>query len=106
MSYSEADILIFNAHILTINDKMETFRGGYLIIKDSKIVDIGSLDKFHTDYNNKIDVKEEIDAKGNLVFPGFVNAHGHFAMTLFRGIADDLPLMKWLIDYIWPTQLP
>jgi len=104
MSHSEADILIFNAHILTINDKMESFRQGYIIIKDSNIIDIGSMDKFHTNYNNKIDVKEEIDAKGDLVFPGFVNAHGHFAMTLFRGIADDLPLMKWLKEYIWPIE--
>ncbi|NHJ31799.1 MAG: amidohydrolase [Asgard group archaeon] len=104
MVHTEADILIFNAHILTINEKMESFRRGYIIVKDTKIVDIGSMDKFHDNYNNKIDVKEEIDAKGDLVFPGFVNAHGHFAMTLFRGIADDLPLMKWLNEYIWPIE--
>jgi len=104
MSHPEADILIFNAHILTINDKMESFRRGYIIIKDSKIIDIDSMDKFHTNYNKKIDVKEEIDAQGDLVFPGFVNAHGHFAMTLFRGVADDLPLMKWLKEYIWPIE--
>lgn len=104
MSHSEADILIFNAHILTINNKMESFRQGYIIIKNSEIIDIGSMDEFHANYNKKIDVKEEIDAKGDLVFPGFVNAHGHFAMTLFRGIADDLPLMKWLKEYIWPIE--
>ncbi|TET30330.1 MAG: amidohydrolase [Candidatus Heimdallarchaeota archaeon] len=104
MSHSEADILIFNAHILTINNKMESFRWGYIIIKNSKIIDIGSMDEFHANFNKKIDVKEEIDAKGDLVFPGFVNAHGHFAMTLFRGIADDLPLMKWLKEYIWPIE--
>lgn len=104
MSHSEADILIFNAHILTINNKMESFRRGYIIIKNSEIIDIGSMDEFHANYNKKIDVKEEIDAKGDLVFPGFVNAHGHFAMTLFRGIADDLPLMKWLKEYIWPIE--
>ena len=104
MSHSEADILIFNAHILTINKKMESFRRGYIIIKNYEIIDIGSMDEFHANYNKKIDVKEEIDAKGDLVFPGFVNAHGHFAMTLFRGIADDLPLMKWLKEYIWPIE--
>ncbi len=104
MSHSEADILIFNAHILTINNKMESFRRGYIIIKNSEIIEIGSMDEFHANYNKKIDVKEEIDAKGDLVFPGFVNAHGHFAMTLFRGIADDLPLMKWLKEYIWPIE--
>jgi len=104
MSHFDADILIFNAQILTINDKMETFLQGFIVIKDSKIVDIGSMKKFHSDYNNKIDAQEKIDAKGDLIFPGFVNAHGHFAMTLFRGIADDLPLMKWLNEYIWPIE--
>lgn len=36
--------------------------------------------------------------------PGLVNAHGHAAMTLFRGLADDLPLMNWLQDHIWPAE--
>ena len=74
MNNSDADILVFNAHILTINNELETFRRGYIIIKNSKIVDIGSMDKFQSNYKNKIDVKEKIDAKGDLVFPGFVNA--------------------------------
>jgi 5-methylthioadenosine/S-adenosylhomocysteine deaminase len=39
-----------------------------------------------------------------LLSPGLINAHGHAAMTLFRGLADDLPLMTWLQDYIWPAE--
>ncbi|MGC9777970.1 MAG: amidohydrolase [Candidatus Heimdallarchaeota archaeon] len=104
MASSEIDILIHNAHILTMNNNLETFNRGYILIKDTLISDMGPMDKFHFSYGNKIDVKEEIDAKGDLVIPGFVNAHGHFAMTLFRGIADDLPLTKWLNDYIWPIE--
>mgnify|MGYP000061140733 FL=1 len=38
------------------------------------------------------------------VIPGLINAHGHSAMTLFRGLADDLPLMEWLNDHIWPAE--
>ncbi len=45
-----------------------------------------------------------IDATGHLVIPGLVNAHGHAAMSLLRGLADDLPLMKWLNDYIFPAE--
>ena len=41
---------------------------------------------------------------GRLLTPGLVNAHGHAAMTLFRGLADDLPLMTWLQDHIWPAE--
>nr|WP_165497283.1 MULTISPECIES: TRZ/ATZ family hydrolase [Pseudomonas] len=41
---------------------------------------------------------------GRLLTPGLVNAHGHAAMTLFRGLADDLPLMTWLEKHIWPAE--
>jgi len=45
-----------------------------------------------------------IDAAGCLVMPGFVNCHNHAAMTLFRGLADDLPLMQWLTDHVFPAE--
>src|SRR5919202_670848 len=47
---------------------------------------------------------EVIDAQGMALVPGLVNAHTHAAMTLFRGFADDLPLMEWLEDHIWPVE--
>lgn len=45
-----------------------------------------------------------IDAKDHALLPGFVNTHGHAAMTLLRGVADDLPLMDWLQNKIWPLE--
>ena len=47
---------------------------------------------------------EVIDAAGMALLPGLVNGHTHAAMTLFRGYADDLPLMEWLRDHIWPVE--
>src|SRR5919202_1387663 len=47
---------------------------------------------------------EVIDAQGMALVPGLVNAHTHAAMTLFRGYADDLPLMEWLRKVIWPVE--
>lgn len=47
---------------------------------------------------------ELIDARGLALLPGFANGHTHAAMTLFRGFADDLPLMEWLEDHIWPAE--
>jgi len=104
LSSTEVDILIFNAHVLTFNSSLDTIRRGFILIKDSIIIDIGPMEVFHKKYGKKIDAKEELDARGDFVLPGFVNTHGHFAMTLFRGIADDLPLMKWLQEYIWPIE--
>lgn len=48
--------------------------------------------------------KEVRELPGMLLAPGLVNAHGHAAMTLFRGLADDLPLMNWLQQHIWPAE--
>src|SRR3954454_16677706 len=50
------------------------------------------------------DGDELIDGAGMALLPGLVNAHTHAAMTLFGGYADDLPLMEWLQDHIWPAE--
>ena len=50
------------------------------------------------------DAEETLDAEGGLVIPGLVNAHGHAAMTLLRGYADDKPLDAWLQEDIWPVE--
>ncbi len=47
---------------------------------------------------------ETVDVSGCVVMPGLINAHCHGAMSLFRGYADDLPLMRWLEEWIWPAE--
>lgn len=47
---------------------------------------------------------EELDGTDKAIIPGFINTHTHASMTLFRGYGDDLPLMTWLEDYIWPVE--
>ena len=46
----------------------------------------------------------EIDGQGKLAIPGFINAHTHLAMVLFRGLADDVPLQVWLEEHVWPLE--
>ena len=58
------------------------------------------IEAFRRDYPDR----QEIDAAGKLLMPGLINTHCHVAMTLQRGYADDIPLMSWLHDYIWPFE--
>ncbi len=54
--------------------------------------------------NLQMEATRTIDARGKAVIPGFVNMHSHAPMTLFRGFGDDMPLMKWLQERIWPHE--
>ncbi len=51
-----------------------------------------------------VEAREVIDLPGHALLPGLVNAHTHAGLSLFRGLADDLPLMEWLNEHIWPTE--
>ena len=71
-----------------------------LAITKNQITDILSTDKAKKIYK----AKKTYDLDSHAVTPGLINAHGHAAMTLFRGLADDLPLMAWLNNHIWPAE--
>ena len=92
------DILIKNGTILTMDTQNSILENGFLGIRGDSITDIGQEAK------EKFEAKTTIDAKGGLILPGLINGHTHAAMTLFRGLADDLPLMEWLNSYIFPIE--
>jgi 5-methylthioadenosine/S-adenosylhomocysteine deaminase len=54
--------------------------------------------------NDQITAMQELDLRGHVLIPGLINAHTHSPMTLLRGLADDLPLMTWLHEHIWPAE--
>ena len=72
----------------------------YVIIDDDRIKDIGPMDELP----DTASFDKTIDAGANLVMPGLVNGHNHCAMTLFRGLADDLELSEWLQKHIFPAE--
>ncbi len=74
---------------------------GFLAIKDGKISYVGPPEGFQPEAFLGI---ERLDAGGGLVMPGLINAHCHAAMVLFRGLADDLPLMTWLNEHMFPAE--
>lgn len=89
-------ILIKNALILTMDEKLSKFKGN-IAITDTRIEKIskseieGTFDKV-------------IDADGKIAMPGFVQPHIHLCQTLFRGTADDMELLDWLKYRIWPLE--
>ncbi len=93
------DILVTNGIVVTMNEKMETIEDGAVYIKGDTIAQIGSKNKF-----SDIKAVKTIDACGGIIMPGLINTHTHASMTLFRGLADDLPLMTWLNEHIFPAE--
>jgi len=93
-----ADILVHNGTILTMDSQNKIISNGILAISGNKISYIGKDEK------GSIKAKKELDTQGGLILPGFINSHTHAAMSLFRGLADDLPLMEWLNNYIFPVE--
>jgi len=93
------DIIVLNALILTMNKERAIIENGYIVIINGKITAIGE-DICLNNYK----AKKTINANGKLVMPGLINTHTHAAMTMFRGIADDITLKSWLYDNIFPLE--
>jgi 5-methylthioadenosine/S-adenosylhomocysteine deaminase len=93
-------LLIKDALIIPMDDlqREKPWFKGDLAIAGSLIKEIGE------NLYEKYPGFEVINGQGNIVMPGFVNCHTHAAMTLLRGYADDLPLMTWLSEKIWPRE--
>ena len=93
------DIRFYNARILTMEKEREIFTGE-VWVRNEKIIYVGEGDAGIK--NAAFD--EEIDCGGNLLMPGFKDAHTHSGMTLLRSYADDLPLDQWLNQQIFPIE--
>ena len=72
----------------------------FIAIKDGTIVGTGPM----RDLPPAARAAQHLDVSSLLIIPGLINCHNHSAMTLFRGLADDLPLMKWLMEHIFPAE--
>jgi len=96
----EVDIVISGGTILTLDNDNSQIDNGLIAINGDEIVDMGK----NEDLKDTFRGKKKIDATDCLVMPGLINAHTHAAMTCFRGIADDMELMHWLNNYIFPAE--
>lgn len=90
-------VAVKNGLLLTMDKENRVIQNGFLGILEDEIVYIGKEpEDFFSD--------EIIDANGGIVLPGLINAHTHVPMSLFRGLAEDIPLKQWLEDYIFPIE--
>lgn len=101
------NIRFFNAKILTMQKPIGILEG-QVWVKGNRIVYVGDGNHlenvFLEDGEDPIIWDREIDCAGNLLMPGFKNAHTHSPMVLFRSMADDKPLDKWLHEMIFPIE--
>jgi len=96
----DIDLLIRPEWIIPIEPAGVTLSGHALAVRDGRILallpDEEALQRFRP--------QQTLDLPGQVVLPGLVNLHTHAAMSLLRGYADDLPLMRWLGERIWPAE--
>lgn len=93
------DLLLINGMLLPEPGSAACLDPGYVAIREGRIMDLGPMSALGAARG-----REVIDVGGGVVLPGLVNGHCHAAMALFRGLADDLPLLTWLNDHIFPAE--
>lgn len=96
----EADLLLHNAILLTMDEYFNQYEPGAVAILGENIIAVGSQESIMEEYTSK----EVVDCGGKVLMPGLVNAHTHVPMTLLRGLADDLRLDVWLLGYMMPVE--
>ena len=94
------DILLTNAHVLTMDEELRQFMPGAVAVSGDSISAVGPETEILQQYRGR----ETIDCGGKVLMPGLVNAHTHVPMSLLRGLADDLRLDVWLMGYMMPVE--
>jgi 5-methylthioadenosine/S-adenosylhomocysteine deaminase len=96
----QADVVLSGGRILLLDDKDTILERGAVAVVGDAIAAVGTPEEIDREFT----ARKRIDGTNTLLLPGLVNAHTHAAMTCFRGIADDMDLMDWLSNYIFPAE--
>ncbi|WP_338021736.1 TRZ/ATZ family hydrolase [Alkalimarinus coralli] len=100
LNNQSVDTIINARWVIPVTPRNTVLENHSLVISGHKIIDILPCENAAAKYT----ANETFELNTHAVLPGLINAHGHSAMSLFRGLADDLPLMEWLNDHIWPAE--
>jgi len=94
------DLVVTNGTVVTMDAQRHVLENGAVAVRGDSIVAVGPSADIAAQY----DAAKIVDARGAIVMPGLINGHAHAAMSLFRGVADDLALDDWLKKYIFPAE--
>ena len=95
------DLIIAGDHIVTMDSSRTVIANGAVAVDDGVIIAVGTKAEIEAEFT----ARQTLAGDKRVVMPGLVNGHGHAAMTLLRGVADDLALMDWLNNYIFPSEV-
>jgi len=93
-------LLIKQGTFVTIDEQFSVFQG-WLAVENGQIAAMGEGEVPQRESESATEI---LDGSGLLFMPGLINTHGHAAMSLLRGMADDLVLQDWLQNHMWPTE--
>ncbi len=96
----QADLIVHARWIVPVVPQNEVLESHSIVVSDGKIIATLPRSQCKQRYSAPV----VVDRPNHVLMPGLVNAHTHASMTLLRGYADDMPLMQWLTDYIWPAE--
>jgi 5-methylthioadenosine/S-adenosylhomocysteine deaminase len=96
----EVELVVTHGIVVTVDTQHRVITDGAIAIRGNVIAAVGSAAEIAKAYH----AKDTLDAGGGIILPGLINTHGHAAMVLLRGVADDLRLMEWLQKYIFPAE--
>lgn len=94
-----SQILIKNGYVISMNKNREIFKNGSILIENDRIKAVGRVDP--SLINSDVEV---YDAQGKIILPGLINTHVHLSQQLGRGVADDVVLLTWLRERVWPYE--
>jgi 5-methylthioadenosine/S-adenosylhomocysteine deaminase len=100
LAAAPCDLIVSARYVVTMSAQRRVIEDGAVAIRGERIAAVGPRSEIDRDWQPK----RRIDRPNGLLAPGLVNTHTHGAMSLFRGIADDLKLQDWLTHFIFPAE--
>ena len=100
-SDNQIDLIVLGDYVVSMDESVTVVENGAVAIDAGLILAVGTA----ADIKNSYSAVDTLSGENRIVMPGLINGHSHAAMTLLRGVADDLALMDWLNNYIFPAEV-